>query len=201
MFDAEAAADEYFDHPDRVAQNIVNQGELLSHKDRTAEALVKEICRSVMEETRWMASSQAVERRRNRNKDNSMSVDEFEQYQLSRAHERLSHMSPVLATRYGSMLKGYFQLLQEERLQNEFAVIEIEGLSLDKKAAVYKRCFDTFMDASDSVAFATHNKTLLGNVTPKDYWIIMFFIQMTCRRVKGDALLQLIISGTHHKIN
>ena len=192
-FDAEDELD--LDRPERVAQHIANQGELLSQRDRMAEALVTEICRSVMEETRVMASSQAAERRQNRDKDNSMSADELEQYQLSRAHERLSLISPVLSARYGALLKSHFQFLQEERLQNEFAVIEVQGLSLDKKAAVYKRCFDNFIDASDAVAFATHNKMLLGNVTPKDYWIIMFFIQMSCRRVKGDGLLQLIISG------
>jgi hypothetical protein len=169
--------------------------ELLSNRDVVAECLVVEICRSVLEETREMARSQALDRRYNRNSNSSLSADELQQYQMSRAHERLSKCSPVLAHRYGPLLKTHFQHLQEERLNDAFAEIDVEGLPLAKKARVYQRCFDNFVDDEEAVAFATYNKTMLGNVSAKDYWILVFFIMATCRRVKGDAMLQLIISG------
>jgi hypothetical protein len=170
--------------------------ELLSNRDKIAECLVIEICRAVMGETRELARTQALEQLQNGTNSSSLSADELEQFQMRRALERLSECSPVLAQRYGPLLRNHFQHLQEERLQDAFAEIQVEGLPTAEKARVYKRCFENFVDDEEAVAFATFNKSMLGGLTAKDYWILVFFIIATCRRIKGDSILQLIISGT-----
>ena len=167
--------------------------ELLSGKDKCAEELVKSIAQSVVDHSRELAFSEACERRAAA--ATGTGADDLQQFQLNLATERLSKISPVLANRYGVLLKTHLAFLQDQTLQDAFAEIRVPELPIDAKSLIYQRMFDNFVDDADSVSFATHNKSLLGNLNPKDMFVLLMFTFATCRRVKGDNLLQLIVSG------
>ena len=170
--------------------------ELMSGKDKCAEELVKSIAQSVVEQSHATAFSEACERRAAA--ATGLGADDLHQHQHNKAVNLLSKISPVLVTRYGVLLKTYLSHLQDQTLQDAFAEIKVPELPLHKKTLIYQRMFNNFIDDDDSVSFTTHNKSLLGKVEPKDIFILLMFTFATCRRVKGDNLLQLICSGKKH---
>lgn len=155
---------------------------LLSKKDAACEDLVLEIAREVI--TSGIFDPCVGD-----------GADDKQQAQISQATKKLAELSPVLSFRLGGILKSYMSHLQDLELEEAFADIEIEQLPLKEKSEIYGRCFDTLIDSRDCVSIATPNEAQLGNITPKDYFLFCLFAFCSCRRVKGDDLLQLVVSG------
>jgi hypothetical protein len=58
-------------------------------------------------------------------------------------------------------------------------------------SSIYGVMFGKFIDNDRYVSFATGSPRMLGNIAPVDMWFLTFFVFVTCRRVRGDKLLQL----------
>ncbi len=58
-------------------------------------------------------------------------------------------------------------------------------------SSIYGIMFDKFIDNDRFISFTTSSPRMLGNIAPVDMWFLTFFVFVTCRRVRGDKLLQL----------
>jgi hypothetical protein len=96
-------------------------------------------------------------------------------------------------------LQPLVQLLIDQKLtkklNDSFVTIATLTMSQFDMASRYQCCFNAWIDAEAHVTFKATNKRLLGNISPKDMFILTFFIFCTCRRVKNDNLLQLGLVG------
>jgi hypothetical protein len=90
-------------------------------------------------------------------------------------------------------------LLLEQRLaksmDRSFLTVHMSEPSLEAMVNRYKKCFNTWIDASSCVSFKATNTRLLGSVSAKDMYILTFFAFLTCKRTKNDNILQLGLVG------
>lgn len=126
---------------------------------------------------------------------NVSGADDSHQKTLSSAVQKLTELSPILAHRFLPILKEYLSHVQQLELDQVFASVDALPTSLDDMSLKYKNCFNAFVDADDCVSFKALDTKLLGNLTPKDVYVLTLWAMATCKRQKGDNLLQLICSG------
>lgn len=111
------------------------------------------------------------------------------------ARKKISSMSVTLAHR----VEPIVQLMLEQKLaanmEQSFASIKTIDTSMIEMIEKYQKCFNIWVDASDCVSFKTTNKRLLGQISPKDMYILTFFSFLTCKRSKNDNILQLGMVG------
>jgi len=87
-------------------------------------------------------------------------------------------------------------MFRQNRDMNElFAEVQLPELSLKDKSLLYGRMLFKLLDNPEYVSYTTSNPKLLGNLPAKDVWFLTFFSFVTCKRTKGDNLLQLGCSG------
>jgi len=79
---------------------------------------------------------------------------------------------------------------EENEMEDLFYHMLVPQMTRREKSRIYGIMFARFID-NPSVSFATGNPRLLGKIAPVDMWFLTFFVFVTCRRVRGDNLLQL----------
>ena len=126
---------------------------------------------------------------------NCISADDSHQKTLSNAVQKLTEISPILAHRFTPILKEYLSHIQQQELDKVFATVEALPTPVDDMSARYTHCFNAFMDAQDCISIRTMDPKLLGKLDAKDVYILTLWAMATCKRQKGDNLLQLICSG------
>ena len=125
----------------------------------------------------------------------SHSADDTHQKTLNTAIQKLTDISPILAHRFTPILKEYLSHIQQQELDQVFATVEALPIPLDDMSLKYRHCFNAFIDANDCVSIRTMDTKLLGKLEAKDVYILTLWAMATCKRQKGDNLLQLICSG------
>ena len=126
---------------------------------------------------------------------NCQSADDSHQKTLSNAVRKLTEISPILAHRFMPILKEYLSHVQQQQLDQVFANVESMPAFTDITPLQYQHCFNAFVDAQDCISIRALDNKLLGKLAPKDVYILTLWAMATCKRQKGDNLLQLICSG------
>lgn len=126
---------------------------------------------------------------------NGPSADDSHQKTLTSAIQKLTKISPILAHRFAPILKEYLSHIHQQDLDQVFANVEALPTPIDDMSARYRHCFNAFMDAENCISIKTMDTKLLGKLDAKDVYILTLWAMATCKRQKGDNLLQLICSG------
>jgi hypothetical protein len=107
---------------------------------------------------------------------------------------KLSSASECLNLKLRPLLKAYLNRKEEKEMDELFYNMVVPQMTRQEKARIYGIMFSRILDF-EHVSFATGNPRALGNLAPVDAWFLTFFVFVTCRRVRGDNLLQLGCSG------
>lgn len=108
---------------------------------------------------------------------------------------RLAEFSGILLHRLGPIISTIVQERLDKRLDSMVSEIKPLMESDSVMVAKYKRLTDAFFDGENFVNFNTGNKNFAGKISLRDLFILTYFIFTTCRRVRGDQLLCLGITG------
>jgi hypothetical protein len=153
--------------------------QLLTKKDRNAEMFIKKLMTCAENEF----------------KSSMASADLSQQERLQQAQQKLSDTSIILAHKFQPLIKDYVAQQEQLALNNKFAVIKATPLSVQDMARKYKVCFNSWIKAKDDVSFKMQDKTELGNLNVTDAFVLTYFAMVTNRRMTGDNLHQLVVSG------
>lgn len=155
-------------------------GTLLTHRDVRMEAYLQEVLEEVTQ--RCPAPADA-------------STDEITRLWTRQLASRVSSKSAILWNRVSPV--AAILISQKLREAHEKTMVSLVRTTepLPVMARKYKLLFDAWIDASHCVSFATGNKPALGGLSPKDYWILQFFVLGTCERARTDNLLQIGVVG------
>jgi hypothetical protein len=108
---------------------------------------------------------------------------------------KLSAASSCLKLKLAPLAKAYMNQREDEEMDGLFYNMIVPQMTRREKAMIYGIMFARFMDDDDCVSFATGNPRMLGRVAAVDIWFLTFFVFVTCRRIRGDNLLQLGCTG------
>ncbi len=125
----------------------------------------------------------------------NMSADEKRQALFRGIMDKLNKLSASLQIRLGPIAKSLMQFCQNRDMNELFAEVQLPELNLKEKSFLYSRMLFKLLDDPAYISYTTTNPKLLGSVPPKDVWFLTFFSFVTCKRTKGDNLLQLGCSG------
>lgn len=125
----------------------------------------------------------------------NLSKDEQHNLILKRTQMRLLSLSSSLLVKIGPCVKTILAAKGYSELENEYATIQVTSLPPLEKALLYRRMFDRFINAPNSISLACSNHRLLGEIDIKDVFVLTLFCMITCKRVRGDDMLQLFVSG------
>jgi hypothetical protein len=103
---------------------------------------------------------------------------------------KLNAASSCLKLKLAPLAKAYMNQREENEMEDLFYHMLVPQMTRREKSRIYGIMFARFID-NPSVSFATGNPRLLGKIAPVDMWFLTFFVFVTCRRVRGDNLLQL----------
>jgi hypothetical protein len=148
----------------------------LSRKDQAIEELVK----SLLEELPEQAGS---------------TPDDLKRQWENVMNGKLADFSGLLLHRLGPVISTIIQERLDKKLES--MVTEIRPLTESDQVACakYKRLTDAFFDSDNCVNFNTGNKNFAGNIALRDLFVLVYFIFTTCRRIRGDQILSLGITG------
>ena len=124
-----------------------------------------------------------------------MSADEKRQALYRGIMDKLNELSASLQIRLGPIAKSLMQFRQNRDMNELFAEVQLPELNLKEKSLLYGRMLFRLLDDPAYVSYATTNPKLLGRLAAKDVWFLTFFAFVTCKRTKGDNLLQLGCCG------
>jgi hypothetical protein len=117
------------------------------------------------------------------------------QRRMTRAHEKISKFSIVLAHKIAPIIKQYLSMKQDQLLDDFYPSVTIDPLPTEDMAEKYRLCFESFVSDANCVSFTTLNTALLGELEPGDVFFMTLWAMVTCRRMPCDNLLQLVCSG------
>jgi hypothetical protein len=117
------------------------------------------------------------------------------QRRMTRAHEKISQFSIVLAHKIAPIIKQYLSMKQDQILDDFYPSVTIDPNPSEDMAEKYRLCFESFVSDSNCVSFTTLNTALLGELEPGDVFFLTLWAMVTCRRMASDNLLQLVCSG------
>ncbi len=103
--------------------------------------------------------------------------------------------SSCLKLKLAPLTKAYMNQREENEMDELLYSMVVPQISRKEKSRIYGLMFSRLLDDPDCVSFATGNPQMLGKLDPVDVWFLTFFVFVTCRRVRGDNLLQLCCSG------
>jgi hypothetical protein len=103
---------------------------------------------------------------------------------------KLNAASSCLKLKLAPLAQAYMRQKEENEMEELFYHMLVPQMSRREKSRIYGIMFSRFIDNPD-VSFATGNPRMLGNIAPVDMWFLTYFVFVTCRRVRGDNLLQL----------
>lgn len=124
-----------------------------------------------------------------------LSADESRQALFRGVFDKLNDFSASLQVRLGPIAKSLMLFCQNRDMNELFAEVQLPELSVKEKSIIYSRMLSKLLEDPASVSYTTSNPKLLGNVAARDVWFLTFFSFVTCKRSKGDNLLQLGCSG------
>ena len=182
-----------------ILQSLKTQ--LMSGKDQLAEQFVLGFVNGQLEfEKNITAGVKGV----------TTSSDDAHQNMVTNAIAKLTEISPILAHRFMPILKEYIGHVQQHELNLQFAHVTSENVEQSNNSSSsnhkslpnennmserYKNCFNAFIDAKECVSIKALDTKLLGKLDAKDVYILTLWAMATCKRQKGDNLLQLVCSG------
>lgn len=149
---------------------------MLSRKDQALEALVKNLLETLPERI-------------------GDTPDDLARLWQETMSSQLADFSSILLHRLGPVISTIVQERLDKRLDS--MVSEIRPLVEDDAVltAKYKTLTDAFFDDEQCVSFNTGNKAFAGGVSLRDLFVLIYFVFATCRRVRGDQLLSLGVTG------
>ncbi len=124
-----------------------------------------------------------------------MSADEKRQALFRGIMDKLNELSASLQIRLGPIAKSLMMFCQNRDMNELFAEVQLPELSLKDKSLNYGRMLFKLLDDPACVFYTNTNPKLLGSLPARDVWFLTFFSFVTCKRTKGDNLLQLGCSG------
>jgi hypothetical protein len=154
--------------------------QLLTKRDRNAEMFIKKLMTNAESEF----------------KSSIASADVSQQERLQQAQQKLSDTSIILAHKYQPLIEKYVAQQEQVVLNNKFAVIKATPLSVQEMAKKYKVCFNTWVRSENDVSIKIADKSELGKIEVIDAFILTYFAIMTNRRMTGDNVHQLVVSGS-----
>jgi hypothetical protein len=104
-------------------------------------------------------------------------------------------MSFVLGHRLESVIRFVINQREQFQLKDLYGNICASTPPQELSSLAYQKCFDTFVDCQDAVSIKAGDPLLIGNIDPRDAFVLTFFSIVTMKRSKGDNLMQLIICG------
>ena len=122
-------------------------------------------------------------------------ADEMTQDWMKEISRRISDISPTLSHRLGPLLNHILTQKANSALAASYISVPVPEADLTTTCLAYQAAFNSWVDASDCVSFQVKNTALLGNLTPKDYYLLTLFAMATTRRSKGDNMLSLGCTG------
>jgi midasin (ATPase involved in ribosome maturation) len=129
------------------------------------------------------------------NKFAGMSADLAQQSRFDEAFKKVSELSLVLSHRLESVIKFVLNQREQNTLKGLYGNIQASGPSQEESSEAYQKCFNTFVDCLDAVSIKAGDPLLIGDLCPREAFILTFFAFITMKRSKGDNLMQLIICG------
>ena len=109
--------------------------------------------------------------------------------------DRLHIVSSNLVVRLNTLVKTMVEHDSSLLLDDNLANISVPELSLQEKVHIYCRMFNAFISDPECVSFRVANQSVLGNLTCEMVFILTLFSFATCRRVRSDGILCLVVSG------
>ena len=108
---------------------------------------------------------------------------------------KIESTSSCLKLKLAPLTKAYMNQREENEMDELLYSMAVPQISRKEKSRIYGLMFSRLLDDPDCVSFATGNPQMLGKLDPVDVWFLTFFVFVTCRRVRGDNLLQLCCTG------
>ena len=109
--------------------------------------------------------------------------------------DRLHNVSSNLVVRLNTLIKTMVEHDSSLLFDDHLACISVPEMSLRDKVNIYCRMFHAFISDPNCVSFSVGNSSSLGNLTCQMMFILTLFSFATCRRVRSDGVLCLIVSG------
>jgi len=148
----------------------------LSPKDQALEALVRTLLETLPE-------------------THGDTPDDLARSWKEKMSSQLADFSSILLHRLGPVLSTIVQEKLDKKLDGMVSEIRPMRESDEVMTAKYKKLTDAFFDDQQCVNFNTGNRAFAGRVSLGDLFVLIYFVFCTCRRVRGDQLLSLGISG------
>jgi hypothetical protein len=123
-----------------------------------------------------------------------MSLEEKEFLYNENASNYLLTESPVTWERVDGMLQKQIKRKLDDELDGMLATVVHSTQPLEELVHNYRILFLQFINYP-KLSFQTGDPGAMGNIAPKDYWVLQYFALSTCRRNKGDKCLQLGLVG------
>ena len=123
------------------------------------------------------------------------SAAELSRIWKEQVQEKISHQSIVLSHRTSPLVQIMLEQKVKQVFDSTFVKVQCDEQDFKTMIENYSKCFNTWVDSDSCVSFKAYNKTLVGNLSTKDAWILTFFAFCTNQRTKGDNLLQLGLTG------
>ena len=161
-------------------QQLLPLGTLLTHRDLRMESFLQ---RELEEVTKTCPAPADA------------SPDEVTRLWTRQLAARVSSQSAVLWNRLSPVAAILISQKLREAHKRMMVSLVRTAEPLQVMAHKYKTLFNTWVDSVNCVSFVTGNKRALGGLSPKDYWIIQYFILGTCERARTDNLLQIGVVG------
>lgn len=126
---------------------------------------------------------------------NNLSADVRRREISQRVLEILNTLSLTLSHKMAPVVKFYLSQRSTQPFDSLFAEIGMPEYGPRERAEMFQRMFFKFTGDAACVSYAAPNLKLVGKITLEDLWFLTFFAFVTCRRVRGDNLLQLACTG------
>ena len=158
-----------------ISLGMLNQ--LLSMRDQKTEAFLK----SVLDELQPG--------------NEQLSADELRDRWFREASTKLCQVSLTLSHKMSSLLQHALQQKLDSCLNDTYTTVETTPIPAGDMAKRYRACFDAWVNATDCISIEAGNPRLLGRLHPTHYFILTLFAFATNRRIRGDDILMLCITG------
>lgn len=122
-------------------------------------------------------------------------ADEMTRDWMREVSRRVADISPTLSHRLGPLIGHILTQKANAALTESYITVPVPEADLTTACSAFRVAFDSWVDAEDCVSFQVKNSALLGNLTPKDYYLLALFAMATTRRSKGDNMLSLGCTG------
>jgi len=121
-------------------------------------------------------------------------VDEIEKAYSDKIGEKISGISAVLWHRVGPVVEKLLNQKLKSALENQIVTVVSIVEPMNDMVHRYRALFLEFI-LSPKLSFAGGHKNAFRQVSARDYWIFMYFVMGTCRRIRGDQCVQIGLVG------